>query len=166
MADAERGRGDINAKWNLIQGRLQADFSEAEYRTWIRQIQLSAIDGDELTLLLPTRFLRDWVREHYETKLRALVQAAIPEVRRIEIRVAPQQGGELPPPPPPPVATAPAGPERHEVSVDPRFTFPTFVVGKPNEFAYACARRVAERPSTPGSTRYSCMAVWGWARRI
>ena len=150
MADAERGRGDINAKWDLIQGRLQADFSDAEYRTWIRQIQLSAIDGDEATLLLPTRFLRDWVREHYETKLRALVQAAIPEVRRIEIRVAPQQGGELPPPPPPPVATAPAGPERHEVSVDPRFTFPTFVVGKPNEFAYACARRVAERPSSPG----------------
>jgi chromosomal replication initiator protein len=28
--------------------------------------------------------------------------------------------------------------------VDPRFTFATFVVGKPNEFAYACARRVAE----------------------
>ena len=34
--------------------------------------------------------------------------------------------------------------------LDPRFTFEGFVVGKPNEFAYACARRVAERPSSPG----------------
>src|SRR5208337_4410945 len=34
--------------------------------------------------------------------------------------------------------------------LDPRFTFEGFVVGKPNEFAYACARRVAEHPSSPG----------------
>jgi chromosomal replication initiator protein len=34
--------------------------------------------------------------------------------------------------------------------LDPRFTFDTFVVGKPNEFAHACARRVAERPAMPG----------------
>ena len=34
--------------------------------------------------------------------------------------------------------------------LDPRFTFDSFVVGKPNEFAYACARRVAEHPASPG----------------
>ena len=40
--------------------------------------------------------------------------------------------------------------QRPELSIDPRFTFDAFVVGKPNEFAYACARRVAEVPSSPG----------------
>jgi chromosomal replication initiator protein len=35
-------------------------------------------------------------------------------------------------------------------ALDTRFAFEHFVVGKPNEFAYACARRVAERPSSPG----------------
>ena len=39
---------------------------------------------------------------------------------------------------------------RSELQLDPRFTFDAFVVGKPNEFAYACARRVAEQPSSPG----------------
>jgi chromosomal replication initiator protein len=34
-------------------------------------------------------------------------------------------------------------------ALDPRFSFDAFVVGKPNEFAYACARRVAERPASP-----------------
>ncbi|MPZ09156.1 MAG: chromosomal replication initiator protein DnaA [Kiloniellaceae bacterium] len=33
--------------------------------------------------------------------------------------------------------------------LDPRFTFDNFVVGKPNELAYAAARRVAEAPTTP-----------------
>src|SRR5690606_5552475 len=33
--------------------------------------------------------------------------------------------------------------------LDPRFTFANFVVGKPNEFAHAACRRVAEAPSAP-----------------
>jgi chromosomal replication initiator protein len=40
--------------------------------------------------------------------------------------------------------------QRADLAIDPRFTFDAFVVGKPNEFAYACARRVAERPSSHG----------------
>ena len=40
--------------------------------------------------------------------------------------------------------------QRPELTIDPRFTFDAFVVGKPNEFAHACARRVAEHPSSPG----------------
>ncbi len=34
-------------------------------------------------------------------------------------------------------------------TLDPRFTFENFVVGKPNELAYAAARRVAEAESAP-----------------
>ena len=33
---------------------------------------------------------------------------------------------------------------------DPRFSFDSFIVGKPNEFAYACARRVAAQPASQG----------------
>jgi chromosomal replication initiator protein len=59
------------------------------------------------------------------------------------------------------VASAPAGAKppaaasesamRDGISapLDPRFTFDNFVVGKPNELAYAAARRVAEAPIAP-----------------
>ncbi|WP_343560863.1 chromosomal replication initiator protein DnaA [Kiloniella sp. b19] len=36
-----------------------------------------------------------------------------------------------------------------QASLDPRFTFDNFVVGKPNELAYAAARRVAEAEAVP-----------------
>ena len=36
---------------------------------------LSGIDGDEVTVHLPTRFLRDWVRSHYGEKIEKLWQA-------------------------------------------------------------------------------------------
>ncbi|WP_413204779.1 chromosomal replication initiator protein DnaA [Rhodospirillum sp. A1_3_36] len=46
------------------------------------------------------------------------------------------------------VSAAVAGTERNDdglsAPLDPRFTFQNFVVGKPNEFAYAAAKRVAE----------------------
>ncbi len=47
-------------------------------------------------------------------------------------------------------ATATTAP-REDISapLDPRFTFDNFVVGKPNELAYAAARRVAEAPTAP-----------------
>ncbi len=44
-----------------------------------------------------------------------------------------------------------SGPAARDISapLDPRFTFENFVVGKPNELAYAAARRVADAPSVP-----------------
>ncbi|WP_299400450.1 chromosomal replication initiator protein DnaA [Pelagibius sp.] len=41
------------------------------------------------------------------------------------------------------------GRESISASLDPRLTFEHFVVGKPNELAYAAARRVAEAPTAP-----------------
>ncbi|NGM21628.1 chromosomal replication initiator protein DnaA [Roseomonas stagni] len=178
--------------WARIRGRLREEVGEVEYRTWLRQMTLSAIQGEEAVVLLPTRFLRDWVRGHYGDRLRALWQAEVPSIRRIDFRVTPEpraadvapaalpataEASRQPPRPAPlrapeaveapaglaePLgrpapAPAPAAEPRNpdprgdwSAPLDPRFTFDTFVVGKPNEFAYACARRVAEKPASPG----------------
>ncbi|MDN6713832.1 MAG: chromosomal replication initiator protein DnaA [Acetobacter sp.] len=153
--------------WLRICGRLKGEVGEVEYRTWLTQIALGPIDGDEITLLLPTRFLRDWVRSQYGDRLNELWHNEIPSIRRVELQVA--RPGDPAPLPVSEVAAAPASaaplptednsPASRPVAevrsdlvtaLDSRFTFDTFVVGKPNEFAYACARRVAEKPSSVG----------------
>ncbi|WP_408611887.1 DnaA N-terminal domain-containing protein, partial [Falsiroseomonas oryzae] len=63
---------------------------EVEYRSWLRQMTLSSLQGEEVVVLLPTRFLRDWVRGHYGDRLQALWQAELPAVRRVEFRVMPE----------------------------------------------------------------------------
>jgi chromosomal replication initiator protein len=208
----------LTAQWARIRGRLQTEVGEAEYRTWLRQMALAGIDGDEVTVTLPTRFLRDWVTSRYGDRIKTLWQAENPSVRRVDVRVGgamqisiplaeslsavrePDAGQVLPrraargdfsameaplvareerngrtertarpeattAPPSAPSSPAPTGSvqpgpgfsddrvdPRPELTaaLDPRFTFEGFVVGKPNEFAYACARRVAELPSSPG----------------
>ncbi len=166
----------FEANWSRIRSRLQVEVGEVEYRTWLRQIRLGDAEGDEITLLLPTRFLRDWVRSQYGDRLSALWHAEVAEIRRVELQLGAEPDSR-------PVAQdvaraavdgaassvatpdeavrgpahlAAAEPQvavaRAELAapLDPRFTFDSFVVGKPNEFAHACARRVAERPSSPG----------------
>jgi chromosomal replication initiator protein len=158
-------------QWARVRGRLQTEVGEVEYRTWLRQMSFGGIDGDEVTVRLPTRFLRDWVRSHYGDRLNALWQAENRGIRRVEIRIG-GGGGELAlvesiapadqpaAAPAVPVAAQPAPALPATVrtddragegaALDPRFTFDSFVVGKPNEFAYACARRVAEQPACTG----------------
>jgi chromosomal replication initiator protein len=145
--------------WARIRSRLQSEVGELEYRNWLRQMTLSAIDGEEITVLLPTRFLCDWVRSHYGDRLNSLWHQENPAIRRVDIRVggpaAPSAGlaASLATVTEPPAAAAKLEErmdQRQDLTIDPRFTFDAFVVGKPNEFAYACARRVAEHPSSPG----------------
>jgi chromosomal replication initiator protein len=157
------------ACWARIRGRLRDEVGEVEYRTWLRQMTLQGIDGDEAVILLPTRFLRDWVNSHYGDRLRALWQAEDASIRRVEIRVAqaataepvfaegatpraepPGLAESLAPLPRPAEFRTPEPRSDWVVPLEARFTFDTFVVGKPNEFAHACARRVAERPASPG----------------
>jgi chromosomal replication initiator protein len=173
--------GELGAQWARVRGRLRDEVGEVEYRTWLKQMTLAEAEEDEVTIVLPTRFLRDWVRSHYGERLKSLWGAENPRIRRVTLRVgaAADDGlaGEVSPatidkPPPETLVSAPLPPTRpgagrgangHAApangrfdpradaaraefagTVDPRFTFATFVVGKPNEFAYACARRVAE----------------------
>ncbi len=170
-ASNEDSAAQLQEQWDRVRNRLQQEVGDVEYRTWLRQITLGSVDGDEVTVHLPTRFLRDWVRGHYADKLNALWQSENRRIRRVDIRVgglgttvAPVMADQDDPLRPDgvmeiaatvktadrPDPRAEAGRPEMAAPLDTRFEFDSFVVGKPNEFAYACARRVAERPSSPG----------------
>jgi chromosomal replication initiator protein len=145
----------LAAQWAAVRGRLQSEVGDVEYRTWLKQMTLVGLEGDEVTIRVPTRFLRDWVREHYGDLLARLWQKENPGVRRIALRWGGggQEAGLAESVAPAQVAAAAAAAAAEDRAaeaglLDPRFTFESFVVGKPNEFAHACARQVAASPAT------------------
>ncbi|MGH7044070.1 MAG: DnaA N-terminal domain-containing protein, partial [Acetobacteraceae bacterium] len=77
----------LDAQWGRVRTRLQSELGESEYRSWLRQASVGGLDGEELTLLLPTHFLRDWVRGQHGSRLCAAWQAENPAVRRVDVRV-------------------------------------------------------------------------------
>ncbi len=145
--------------WARIRGLLQTELGDAEYRNWLRPMTLAGVEGDEIAVTLPTRFVRDWVRDHYGARVTALWQAECPTVRRVDFRVGDPARLVMEGPAEPILATEKSRVETEEKSdprqdiaaaLDPRFTFDAFVVGKPNEVAHACARRVAGQPACQG----------------
>ena len=158
--------GIMKSAWDRVIVRLRDEVGDTAFRSWLRPIVVQEVMGDSVRLSLPSRFMRDWVVTHYGERIRALWGAENPAIRSVEIVVnAPVAAGEAPARPVPKVAAAAPTPlepaVRGEVKVaqvapsaadieamgaalDPRFTFDNFVVGKPNEFAYAAALRVAE----------------------
>ncbi|MFT9458094.1 MAG: chromosomal replication initiator protein DnaA [Acetobacter orientalis] len=159
----------LEKSWVRICSRLKGEVGDVEYHAWLTKIALGPVDGDEITLLLPTRFLRDWVRSQYGDRLSELWNQEVASIRRVELQVARPGDPVAPvlqleespavsaqqnivPPESDESSSRPAPEAKSDIAaiLDGRFTFDTFVVGKPNEFAYACARRVAEKPSSVG----------------
>ena len=138
---------------------------------WIKPIRLNRISKDHAVLATSTGFLADWVERNYGRQILRQLQKEVPGVRRIDMTVC-GKGDERsfdasastvtgPAPVSPPASTAvaqamaaasapAAQPVAGEVAglesspLDQRYSFDSFVVGKPNELAHAAARRVAE----------------------
>jgi chromosomal replication initiator protein len=155
---------DIEHQWTQVRGMLRAELGDTAYATWLKPLDIAHVDGDRVVIAVPTQFMRDWVVAHYADRIRGLWSSINPAVRTIALNVRPATATaantssppHIAPPMPrlveaeqvPPVSEA-AALEDLGARLDPRFTFETFVVGKPNEFAVAAAERVASSPKPP-----------------
>ena len=152
MADMKGLTPEILNQWARVRGRLRDEVGDAAYRSWLKAMTLVEFNGGRARVAVPTKFLRDWVAAHYVNRIRVLWAGENSALSGLDVIVS--ANGEARTEPQPMVATAPkngrvAGDteiERAEIGapLDPRFTFDNFIVGKPNEFAHAAARRVAE----------------------
>ena len=175
MAESSGNGSGLQTQWARVRGRLREEFGEPAYRSWLRQLTLVGLRGGVIRIAVPTRFLRDWVAQHYADRLRALWNAENETVTSIELVLgAGASAAELAPTvePTPREPTAreaapreviePADARDASALLDRRFTFENFVVGKPNELANAAARRVAEAAVSPTRTvPYNPLFLYG-----
>ncbi len=145
---------DLQQQWSQVQGLLRAEFGETAYKTWLAPLSLVGVEGERVILAVPTRFLRDWVASHYADRIRAIWRRLNPAVAGVGMMVEPAATTSPAPSTPAPGPVSPpleAAPPESEIGapLDPRCTFEAFVVGKPNELAFAAAKRVAELETPP-----------------
>ena len=165
--------GDLSEQWNRVRGRLRAEFGDAAFNSWLKPLAVSDVKNGDVTITVPTRFMRDWVMTHYVDRIRELWRTELPRFRSVLIQVRAadaargNRGARSDGVPTAPVSGVPeAVPaavtrahsddnERHlSAPLDLRFTFDNFVVGKSNELAHAAARKIAEAPSVPFNPLY------------
>jgi chromosomal replication initiator protein len=138
-------------RWARIRSQLRAEFGEAAYRSWLKPASFEQADAQTVRILAPTRFMRDWIETQYGDRLLKLCAAENPNILRLDIVHA---GAEPESSASGSAATTNAARAQSQdddigAPLDPRFRFDNFVVGKPNELAFAAARRVAEAEAVP-----------------
>ncbi len=117
---------------------------------WIRPLH-AVEEPDGLRLLAPNQFVLDRVNQQYLPRIHELMAQLVPDAGpRIRLEVGSRRAGD----------EAAAGRRQAPVrnsTLNPNFTFDTFVEGKSNQLAKAASMQVGENP---GST-YNPLLIYG-----
>ncbi|ARC90118.1 chromosomal replication initiator protein DnaA [Rhodovulum sp. MB263] len=138
--------------WGRIRDDLEKSIGKNNFVTWIAPLEFRALEDGVARFGVPTSFVGDWVNRNFGDKILEHLTRSGVEVDRLEFSVAAPKRVA------PAVAAADtaAAPARRAAAeprdegdmpgapLDARFTFDSFVTGKPNELAHAAARRVGE----------------------
>lgn len=146
-----------NAVWGDVRSRLRTIVGESNFITWIAPLDLMGVESGVARVHAPTNFIANWVTRNFADQILGALNGSGAAAHRIEVAVTPRaaaNGAErvrqaLSAPAEPAPAPRPVAAPRNEddlpgATLDARFTFDNFVVGKPNALAHAAARRVAE----------------------
>ena len=149
--------------WERVRERLKTQFGDTVFKSWLNALHYQQIEARQVFLTVPTRFTREWITAHYADDILRFWKMEDPSLLSIDIRVRQAVPKKAKPEEKPTSVTTPekevpvitAGNDGLlndaadassyvGASLDARFTFENFVVGKPNELAHAAARRVAD----------------------
>lgn len=157
--------------WRRCLDHLQDELPASQFNTWLRPLQ-AQLTGNELQLLAPNRFVKDWVTDKFLARINELavelhqqsIQVSIEVGTRMAQENTPNTKTEQPPTPPSTARKKKSnqspdveGGIRYESSINPFFTFDNYVVGKSNQLAKAAATQIA---SNPGSV-YNPLFIYG-----
>ena len=128
--------------WEHIHNELKKEFGIVAYKSWLIRLKIFGFKANgDMSLSLPTEFLRDWVVNHYKKKIEKLCRQYFKNIKKVDIVV--KKNSDF-------VSLESLQTDydnfttENSSPLDPRFTFKNFVVGKSNELAFAAARRVSE----------------------
>jgi len=155
--------------WQRCLAAFREELTPQQFNTWIRPLAIEGVDGG-YRLLAPNRFVLQWVKERFAERIGELAAAEGNEVPiALGVRESSIDAPQSPPvqdpipseasPPPrasPAAIAAPPARRNDQTSLNPAFTFASFVAGKANQLARAAGMQVAEHP-----TSYNPLFVYG-----
>jgi chromosomal replication initiator protein len=127
--------------WDQVKELLSRKITVQSYESWVSRTLLRSAEGTILCVGVPDEVTKEWMQQEYAGEVWTAVRELDLPFRQIiyEIVAAAQ-----------PNTTTSASPDDlfgPSISLNPKFTFDTFVVGSCNQFAHAAAKAVATVPS-------------------
>lgn len=137
--------------WEFVLTQIELSISAANFNTWFRNSFIVKIGEDGVIYLgVPSQFFKDWYLKKFHSLLLKIVRDVSYEFRNIEYLIVKDEHRK-PPKENKPVRGAMELPLdefyiNKSDSLNPRYTFDTFVIGSFNNLAYAAAQAALARP--------------------
>jgi chromosomal replication initiator protein len=150
ITTALQDTSDLKKNWSEVQLKLKETYGVDVFKSWIQNVEAKEINHNSLTLIVKTRFVRDWIVSHYADKILDFFQKLNPVVTRIQFEIHESfynaksadtnivdfnTGSKI-------VNIQDNGYAANRL--DHRLTFSNFVVGESNQLAFSAAKRVSE----------------------
>ena len=149
---------EMQAQWVTVRGRIRQKIGDAQFKSWIKIISLKDCVDGKVILGVPSTFVRTRIIEQYLDIIKSYwlvqnlkindIQIVVYQDNNKKTSTKDQSEKYLP--------DSKAKEYKQEdifnsisSDLDTRFTFSNFIVGKPNELAFAAARRVSEADDVP-----------------
>jgi chromosomal replication initiator protein len=156
--------------WSVCLTQFEQELPQQQFATWIKPLraECGGPGSSELKLVAPNRFVLQWVRERYLSRIENLAEQANGAPMAVSLGlpeatpVLPAPRGNVPGPPLPPnpasAQPAPAGDSAYDKTrLNATFTFDTLVTGRANDLARAAAFQVSQSPGIS----YNPLFVYG-----
>ena len=136
--------------WDLVRDQLEKNLNAESFENWISRLRFAAVENRTLVLHAPDASTVSILQEEYAPRIGALARDF--GLDTVSFVVDPANAYH---------ATHNGRSESPEIespiTLNPKFTFSSFVVGSSNQFAHAAAQAVASDPSR----RYNPLFLYG-----
>jgi len=61
--------------FSLVKLQMQKKISKPSYEAWMKDVYFSSIESDQMTLVAPNVFARDWLEERYADLIKFLLKS-------------------------------------------------------------------------------------------
>jgi chromosomal replication initiator protein len=128
--------------WDRIKNQISSKISMEAFSNWLARTDFIGCESERLRVSVPDTATRDWIQREYSAEIWTAIRDLNLTLREVVYEIhgaAPANGrgfddrGDI--------VFAPS------ISLNPRFTFDSFVVGSCNQFAHAAAQAVVTNPS-------------------
>ena len=161
--------------WDRCLSIIKDQVSTLSYKTWFLPVTPVSLNGENLTVQVPSQFFYDWLEEHYNKLIRNTITNVIGESGKLLYLVATEENfSAIPLTTEPNIHSintesgrAPFTPHMQFRSenlqsirnnLNPRYTFDNFIKGDCNQLARAAALAVA---NNPGGTSFNPLVLYG-----
>ena len=147
------GLQELQAQWASVRGQIRRKIGDALFKSWFKPLKLVSYESGIVVLSVGNAFQRTRLIEEYHDLIKSQWKEQNRKIKSIEIILV-KSNKEL-------VQSQSYEPftdlskvkksisPKISADLDKRFTFANFIVGKPNELAFAAAIRVAESKKVP-----------------